>query len=216
MDQLEARPERQLYVGNLPPNITNQWLRDQLNTALLVMGKFKESSYLPVQQCWISKDGHYAFVEFKSIADADECRDIAKMTLRGHDLKIGKTKCQSQGTGSVFTSEPVVLPESESTSEPSAILKLSNIVDLSRLKTEDDYQRMENDIGQECARYVKVLDLIIPRPSRHTLSKHAMARNASVAGYCFLKLESVTTATYLQRKLATKWYRGRQLQADYY
>jgi splicing factor U2AF 65 kDa subunit len=61
--------DRQLYIGNLPPNIQNSRLVEMLNLALLVM-KCNTKPGLPVISAWISSDGHYAFVEFRSI---EEC-----------------------------------------------------------------------------------------------------------------------------------------------
>jgi splicing factor U2AF subunit len=61
--------DRQLYVGNLPPNITNQRLVEMLNLALLVM-KCNTKPGLPCLSAWISQDSHYAFVEFRTM---EEC-----------------------------------------------------------------------------------------------------------------------------------------------
>ena len=58
----------------------------------MVMGKCKLKPYQPVKSVWISPDGHYAFVEFHSIEDTEECREVGKIRLLGYDLKIGKTK----------------------------------------------------------------------------------------------------------------------------
>lgn len=65
------KAERQLYVGNIPLNLNDRELMELLNSALKTLGKdvgiFQEE---PVVGVWISSDGHYAFVDFKTAEDA--------------------------------------------------------------------------------------------------------------------------------------------------
>ena len=67
----EAQPtiynktERQLYIGNLPPGIKSPDLVGLLNNAMRTL-KLNASDDDPVLSAWISVDGHYAFVEFRS------------------------------------------------------------------------------------------------------------------------------------------------------
>jgi hypothetical protein len=62
-----------LYVGNLPPAISSSYLTKSLNIALNIMGR---GSSCPILSSTISQDGHYAFVEFATKAETDECADI--------------------------------------------------------------------------------------------------------------------------------------------
>jgi hypothetical protein len=65
----------------------------------MTLGKCKDRGYLPILSVWISTDGHYAFVEFRTIADTEECRDIGHLKLLGRDLRVGKTKLASGASG---------------------------------------------------------------------------------------------------------------------
>jgi hypothetical protein len=43
-----------------------------LNLALLAMGKYRKDLFgNPIISCWISADGHFAFVEFRSVEDLE-------------------------------------------------------------------------------------------------------------------------------------------------
>ena len=57
------------------------------------MGKHKKDIYgNPIVSCWISQDGSFAFVEFRTI---EECKDgfcVGQLSLYGRPLKVGRTK----------------------------------------------------------------------------------------------------------------------------
>jgi splicing factor U2AF 65 kDa subunit len=66
-----AKIDRKLYIGNLPPGMTQQLLLNMLNNAMLSMENIIEEPGNPVISCWIASDGHYAFVEFRNAAEAN-------------------------------------------------------------------------------------------------------------------------------------------------
>jgi hypothetical protein len=59
-------------VGNIPIDIKSEELMDILNESLTQMGKdvgiFQNGN--PVVGAWISGDGHYAFVDFRTADEA--------------------------------------------------------------------------------------------------------------------------------------------------
>lgn len=65
-----AKIDRKLYVGNLPSGITQRQLIDVINEAMVALGKIEEPGN-PVVSTWISSDGHYAFVEFRTAEEAN-------------------------------------------------------------------------------------------------------------------------------------------------
>ena len=86
-----SKVDRKLYVGNLPTGITHSQLVDLLNTALITN---KKNAYAgdPVLSAWISQDGHYAFVEFRSIEEANQGFWLNNYTILGQNLKVGRPK----------------------------------------------------------------------------------------------------------------------------
>ncbi|CDW78787.1 splicing factor u2af large subunit [Stylonychia lemnae] len=87
--------ERQLYVGNLPPKIHNHQLVELLNLALLVM-KCNIKPGLPALSAWISQDGHYAFVEFRTIEECQNGHSLNQIAIFGH------INGQQQGTQQIM------------------------------------------------------------------------------------------------------------------
>ena len=63
-----------MYVGNIPLDIKSDDLEDILNRALQELGKpagiFQNGK--PIVGSWISGDGHYAFVDFRSADEATQ------------------------------------------------------------------------------------------------------------------------------------------------
>ncbi len=68
----------------------------------------------PIISSWISSDGHYAFVEFRSADDANKGLQLDKMNIMGQTLKVGRPKT-FQGnfgmmdTGAVFNTVAAAL-----------------------------------------------------------------------------------------------------------
>ena len=62
--------DRKLYVGNIPPAITQKALLNIMNEAILQLGVIKEPGN-PILSAWISSDSHYAFVEFRNKDEAN-------------------------------------------------------------------------------------------------------------------------------------------------
>ena len=65
-----AKIDRKLYFGNLPTGITQRMLIDCVNDAMLSLNIIEEPGN-PVVSAWISSDGHYAFVEFRTAEEAN-------------------------------------------------------------------------------------------------------------------------------------------------
>lgn len=68
------KAERQLYVGNIPLDIKSEELIEFLNKALQDLGRdagiFQNGN--PIVGTWISGDGHYAFVDFRTPDEATQ------------------------------------------------------------------------------------------------------------------------------------------------
>lgn len=86
-----AKIDRKLYVGNLPPGITQQLLMNIVNEAMLSLGVIEEPGN-PVISTWISTDTHYAFVEFRNAEEANLGFRLHGMNINGSEIKIGRPK----------------------------------------------------------------------------------------------------------------------------
>lgn len=85
------KTDRQLYIGNLPPEIRISELCKHLNDALFALN-LCEKEEKPIVDAWISGDGHYAFVEFRTIKDAHLGFHLTQISIHGHALKVGKPR----------------------------------------------------------------------------------------------------------------------------
>ena len=89
-----AKIDRKLYVGNLPSGITQRMLIDIVNEAMLSLSVLEEPGN-PVVSTWISSDGHYAFVEFRTAEEANHGFKLEGMNIQGCEIKIGRPKAYS-------------------------------------------------------------------------------------------------------------------------
>ena len=88
------KAERQLYVGNITHDITSDELIDILNKELQELGR--EASIFqngnPIVGTWISGDGHYAFVDFRTADEATQGFVLQQVQIKGTYLKVGRPK----------------------------------------------------------------------------------------------------------------------------
>jgi hypothetical protein len=66
-------------------------LIDIINEAMGSLGVLEDSGN-PVVSTWISSDGHYAFVEFRTAEEANLGFQLQGMNIQGYEIKIGRPK----------------------------------------------------------------------------------------------------------------------------
>ena len=82
-----------MYLGNLPRGLTSTKLVEILNYTVLVLGAYDPNQFgNPVVSCWISQDGNYAFVEFRSVEEMQQGFILGQLSLLGRPLRVGRTK----------------------------------------------------------------------------------------------------------------------------
>ena len=62
-----------------------------LNIAMIAL-KATVHPGLPILSAWIGQDGHYAFVEFRSIEECNNGFCLGQISIYGHPLRVGRTK----------------------------------------------------------------------------------------------------------------------------
>jgi splicing factor U2AF 65 kDa subunit len=86
-----SKPHRELYVGNLPPGCTNSQIADFLNNCMKQIGYVNPLG--SVVAAWLSSDGHYAFVEFRTVEEANAAlNQLNGVSVGAFQLKIGRPK----------------------------------------------------------------------------------------------------------------------------
>ncbi|DAZ93542.1 TPA: hypothetical protein N0F65_006530 [Lagenidium giganteum] len=88
---VSMKPARELYVGNLPPNITGPQLQEFLGTIIQQVGLCAQPGN-PIINTWISTDGHFAFCEMRSVEECNLALLLNQLSLLGQPLKFGRPK----------------------------------------------------------------------------------------------------------------------------
>lgn len=95
---------REVYVGNIPPGITITQLTDFVTNAMKQLNLTPVSPFGgPVASCWISTDGHYAFVEFRTVEEATVAlNNLGGMMIGSYQLKVGRPKTNGPGAAALI------------------------------------------------------------------------------------------------------------------
>ncbi|KAG3115628.1 hypothetical protein PI124_g897 [Phytophthora idaei] len=85
------KPARELYVGNLPPNVTGPQLQEFLSTIIQQVGLTTQPGS-PIINTWTSTDGHFAFCEMRSVEECNLALLLNQLSLLGQPLKFGRPR----------------------------------------------------------------------------------------------------------------------------
>lgn len=85
------KPARELYIGNLPTNVTGPQLQEYLSTIIQQVGLTTQPGS-PIVNTWLSVDGHFAFCEMRSIDECTLALLLNGLVLLGQPLKFGRPK----------------------------------------------------------------------------------------------------------------------------
>lgn len=135
----------------------------------------------PIVSAWISSDGHYAFVEFRTPEEANQGFALNNIAIMGQPLKVGRPKTY-QGifmmddismnnsvtavntVAAVLQAGTMKIPElGRKVQFPTKILCFKKIVEGINIDDESKYKEISEDIKIECSKYGKVLDVFMPR-----------------------------------------------------
>lgn len=88
-----TKPARQLYVGNLPVGVLGPQLAEFLGAAMQQM-KLTLGMGSPVVGIWMSPDGRFALVDFRSLEEANRALALDKLPVGGGtmQLRVGRPK----------------------------------------------------------------------------------------------------------------------------
>lgn len=216
-----TKVDRKLYVGNLPAGITQIQLVDLLNTAL-INKKLNAYPGHPVLSSWISQDGHYAFVEFRSIEEANLAFSLNNYPILGQNLKVGRPKTYSGSQPASATERntlmggytlPTISAYANITDvnkqgplKPlrvflsSEVLCIRNMV--SRQELEENYEDLVDDIREHVNRFGQVLEVYIPQ-------------EGDFVGNVYLEFPTVAEAKVVRNALSGLTFNGSTLEISF-
>lgn len=88
-----TKQQREIYVGNLPPGVSIPQITDFVNCAMRQLGVTPGAPVGSVASAWVSGDGHYAFVELRTIDEANTAMAyLSGLQIGPFSLKVGRPK----------------------------------------------------------------------------------------------------------------------------
>ena len=94
----QSKEERELYIGNVPPNVTNAQFVDFLNRTIEYL-HLNTAKGGPVLNAWVSVEGQYAFVQLRSIDETNNALLLNGLPCLGQPLKVGRPKANVNAKG---------------------------------------------------------------------------------------------------------------------
>ncbi|XP_954897.1 snrnp splicing factor (U2AF), putative [Theileria annulata] len=91
LEGIGSKAFREIYIGNIPPVGDIEILMDIINQALISVN----GTSMPGNPClkgWISSDGHYAFIELRTMEEASNCMQLTGLNIMGHNIKVNRPK----------------------------------------------------------------------------------------------------------------------------
>jgi RNA recognition motif-containing protein len=212
-----TKVDRKLYVGNLPAGISTGQLVDLLNTAL-INKKLNAYPGNPVLSSWISQDGHYAFVEFRSIEEANLAFSLNNYPILGQNLKVGRPKTYSGSQPASATERNTImggytLPtisayanitdvNKQGPLKPTKVFLSSQVLCVHGMVSEEDvrsnYEDILDDIREHVNRFGQVLEVYIPQEGRFI-------------GNVYLEFPTIAEAKSVRKALSGLSFNGKLL-----
>ena len=87
-----TRQSKRIYVGNIPPTISELEIAEFFNTALFTAGVTVNNNPSPVIAVQMNREKAFAFLEFATHDDASAAMGFDGITLQGNSLKVRRPK----------------------------------------------------------------------------------------------------------------------------
>ena len=213
--------DKKLYIGNLPNGMTPPSLVKMLNIALLTLKPEDFAPGEPVISSWVSPDGHYAFVEFRTAEEATKGFILNGFKIMGIPLKVGRPKTYQglpQSVEEVGPSNTVaaILMKTKKNipiktykfTMPTKVLCLNSIIKGLDIEDEDKYNEVAEDIKSECEKYGNVLGIFMPRKDVEDNATPGM-------GNAYVMYENVEQSKLARRFLSLKRFNNKLIYIQY-
>lgn len=225
----EDKVNRELFVGNTTPEMTEQMLTDFLGKAMEQVGLANRPGN-PITACRVS--GKFAFIELRSKEEAANALNLNNIPYLGAQLRVGRPskytgpqtthgnwedilakymsgelKLPSQGgapgAAAAAVAPPPPAPAAPNDKPTSKIVELKHMVTLEDLKNDSEYNEILDDTKEECTEFGSLINVVIPR-------------DGPGATKIFLEYTSSDEAALAIAGLAGRTFDGRKVEADYF
>ena len=213
--------DKKLYIGNLPSGMTPQSLIKMLNLTLQTLKSDDFSKEQPVIGAWVSPDGHYAFVEFRTAEEATKGFILNGFKIMGVPLKIGRPKTYQGLPQTILETGPSntvasILMKSKKNIQikkykivmPSKVLCLNSIIKGIDIEEEEKYNEIKEDLKNECEKYGKVLEVFMPR-------KDVEDNDTPGMGNAYVMFDNVEQSKLARKFLSMKKFNNKLIYIQY-
>ncbi|KAJ3416097.1 U2 small nuclear RNA auxiliary factor 2 [Chytridiales sp. JEL 0842] len=195
-----------LFIGGLPSYLNEE----QVMELLKAFGELKAFNLVKDTSTGISKG--FAFCEYLDPSMTDiACEGLNHMQLGDKTLivqraSIGANK-PSAGLPIGAGGLPSAMFLGSGLSDPTRVLMLLNMVSKEELEDDEEYQDIKLDVEEECSKYGRVLNVLIPRPKQGS-------DNANV-GKIYVEYDSEDGASNALKSLAGRKFGDRTVLTSY-
>lgn len=187
VDAEQEKINRELFVGNTTPEMTERMLAEFLGNAMEQVG-LNIMPGNPITACRVS--GKFAFIELRTPQEAANALNLNNIPFMGAQLRVGRPSkwngppdnhgnwedilakymsgelqigntAPGQVTAAVASPGPGAA--SSFTQAPSRVVELQNMLSEDDLKNPDEYNDILEDTREECAQFGQLISVHIPR-----------------------------------------------------
>lgn len=176
----------------------------------------------PIVSAWISSDGRYAFIEFRTAAEANMGFILNGALVQGQPIKVGRPKTYSGSNtnqedtnisntvAAVLQSGSMIAPTTGVKVQfPTKILCFVNISRDIDIEEEEKYDFVKEDILSECELYGKVQSVFLPR-------KDVEDNIIPGMGNAYVEFETVEDCKNCRRKLVGRKFNNHLVRMVYF
>jgi RNA recognition motif. (a.k.a. RRM, RBD, or RNP domain) len=219
LDSEQEKINRELFVGNTTPEMTERMLAEFLGNALEQVG-LNIMPGNPIAACRVS--GKFAFIELRTPQEAVNALNLNNIPFMGAQLRVGRP---SKWNGppdnhgnwedilAKYMSGELQVGRSAATavaagpavgSPPSRVVELRNMLSDDDLKNPDEYNDILEDTREECSQFGQLISVHIPRAGEPGATK------------IFLEYASNEDAGKAIQVLAGRTFDGRRVEATFF
>ena len=224
MDAEQEKVNRELFVGNTTPEMTERMLTDFLGNAMEQVG-LNINAGNPITACRVS--GKFAFIELRTPQEAANALNLNNIPFMGTQLRIGRPskwngppdnhgnwedilarymsgELQLGANNPGATAAAVAPPPSQNAAPATRVVELRNMLTKDDLVNEGEYAEILEDTREECGQFGQLTQVVIPK--------------AGEPGETCVYLEygSTQDAANAISKLHGRTFDGRKVEATYF
>mmetsp|Transcript_37308 Transcript_37308/g.42622 ORF Transcript_37308/g.42622 Transcript_37308/m.42622 type:complete len:360 (-) Transcript_37308:89-1168(-) len=222
----EEKVNRELFIGNTTPEMTESMIREFLGNAMIQVG-LNSMPGNPITACRVS--GKFAFIELRTPQEAASALNLNNIPYLGAQLRVGRPSkwngvdkphgnwedilskymsgeltLPSQQQDTAVSKTVTMAVEKISSTSSSRIVELRNMVTMEDLSNEQEYNDVLEDIHEECSQFGQLVSVHIPRSNEKGATK------------IYLEYNSLEDANKTIQNLAGRTFDGRFVEANYF